>query len=262
MSDSIGPAQVAAVLPHMRRFARAITGEVAVADLHVATALARVLDLDAVDDVRLVLFSALCDVLREERSGSARTGIIADGAVVAERIRALDELSRQLLLLVKLEGFALAEAVQVLGIEGEDPEALLARARAQIRHQDCARILVIEDEPLIALDICAIIEDDGHVAVGIARSREEAVSLAKALNPELVLADIRLADESSGVDAVRDILAQLGPMPTVFITAYPERLLTGNSAEPTYLITKPFDEEMLRLAIAQAQSKIREKKAA
>lgn len=69
--------------------------------------------------------------------------------------------------------------------------------------------------------------------------------------PGLVLADIQLADGSSGLDAVDDILG-LGDVPVIFITAYPERLLTGNRPEPTYLVTKPFQEATVRAAISQA----------
>ena len=52
-------------------------------------------------------------------------------------------------------------------------------------------------------------------------------------------------------DAVDDIL-KIETVPVIFITAYPERLLTGDRPEPTYLITKPFKEESVRAAIAQA----------
>jgi len=55
----------------------------------------------------------------------------------------------------------------------------------------------------------------------------------------LVLADIQLADDSSGIDAVKDIMGEMN-LPVIFITAYPERFLTVERPEPTYLITKPF----------------------
>ena len=67
----------------------------------------------------------------------------------------------------------------------------------------------------------------------------------------LVLADIQLADGSSGIDAVQDILA-LAPVPAIFITAFPERLLTGHRVEPTFLISKPFRENTVRAAISQS----------
>ena len=69
--------------------------------------------------------------------------------------------------------------------------------------------------------------------------------------PGLVLADIQLADGSSGLDAVRDILGQF-QVPVIFITSFPERLLTGERPEPTFLITKPYDPNAVKAAISQA----------
>jgi hypothetical protein len=66
-----------------------------------------------------------------------------------------------------------------------------------------------------------------------------------------VLADIQLADGSSGIEAVNDILGISG-VPIVFITAYPERLLTGERPEPTFLITKPFAPENVKAITSQA----------
>mgnify|MGYP002650438972 CR=1 FL=1 len=69
--------------------------------------------------------------------------------------------------------------------------------------------------------------------------------------PGLVLADIQLADDSSGIDAVKDILAEF-QVPVIFITAFPERLLTGDRPEPAFLISKPYSEEQVRSAVSQA----------
>jgi len=111
---------------------------------------------------------------------------------------------------------------------------------------------VIEDEAIIAMDISAIVSDIGHKVTGIARTRSEASHLAAARRPDLILADIQLADQSSGIDAVNDILAQFEHIPVIFITAFSERLLTGKRPEPAFLITKPFTEEQLRSAVSQA----------
>jgi CheY-like chemotaxis protein len=102
------------------------------------------------------------------------------------------------------------------------------------------------------MDIAAIVTDIGHRVTGIARTRTEAVQLAASERPDLILADIQLADQSSGIDAVNDILAQFEDIPVIFITAFSERLLTGKRPEPAFLITKPFTEEQLRSAVSQA----------
>ncbi len=85
----------------------------------------------------------------------------------------------------------------------------------------------------------------------MAATRTQALEIVSREKPGLVLADIQLADGSSGLDAVEDIL-QMGSVPVIFITAYPERLLTGDRPEPTYLVTKPFQEQTVRTAISQA----------
>ena len=122
---------------------------------------------------------------------------------------------------------------------------------AEIEKQTRARVLIIEDEPIIAMDIESIVRDLGHDVTGVAVTRDEAVSLAMEDRPGLVLADIQLADDSSGIDAVKDILAKFN-VPVIFITAFPERLLTGERPEPTFLITKPFQRSTVKAAISQA----------
>ena len=68
---------------------------------------------------------------------------------------------------------------------------------------------------------------------------------------DLVLADIQLADGSSGLDAVNEILRSVS-LPVIFVTAFPQRLLTGTRPEPTFLITKPFQAENVKAVISQA----------
>lgn len=112
-------------------------------------------------------------------------------------------------------------------------------------------MLIIEDEPLISMQLEDLVRSLGHDVCGMAATRTQAQQIASETSPGLVLADIQLADGSSGLDAVDDIL-QMGSVPVIFITAYPERLLTGDRPEPTYLVTKPFQESTVRAAISQA----------
>ena len=112
-------------------------------------------------------------------------------------------------------------------------------------------ILIIEDEPLIAMDLEALVEGLGHNVTGIARTRTEAVKLAAEKRPGLILADIQLADGSSGLDAVNELLATF-QVPVIFITAYPERFLTGLRPEPAFLIAKPFQLAVVSAVASQA----------
>src|SRR5690606_3668913 len=95
------------------------------------------------------------------------------------------------------------------------------------------------------------VESLGHRVTAIARTHKEAVALDARTQPKMILADIQLADGSSGIDAVNDILMH-HTVPVIFITAFPERLLTGERPEPTFLVTKPFNPEMVKALISQA----------
>jgi CheY-like chemotaxis protein len=154
-------------------------------------------------------------------------------------------------LLTALEGFTIDEAAQILDDNAENVRQLIARAQRDIEAELATEVLIIEDEPVIAADIEALVLDLGHRVSTVATTRTEAVAAVKLRRPGLVLADIQLADGSSGIDAVNDILKG-HDVPVIFITAFPERLLTGEKPEPAFLITKPFQPETVKAAIGQA----------
>ena len=147
--------------------------------------------------------------------------------------------------------FTAAEAAYILGGDADDIAAGITHARSAITDTIRSRVLIIEDEPLIAMHLEQIVEDMGHEVSAMAMTHSEALARAHEVSPELVLADIQLADGSSGLEAVADIL-QSFDVPVVFITAYPERLLTGERPEPTFLVTKPFNVETVIATIGQA----------
>jgi CheY-like chemotaxis protein len=165
------------------------------------------------------------------------------------------------LLLTAVEGFGALEVATILGSDETTVSADIAIARHSITDSLKSSVMIIEDEAIIALHIRSIVEGLGHSVTGIARTRNEAVALAEKSRPELVLADISLADGSSGIDAVKDILSAMS-VPVIFITAFPERLLTGERPEPTYLITKPFEPETVIVTIGQSLLVHREQTAA
>jgi CheY-like chemotaxis protein len=171
------------------------------------------------------------------------------GDTAARSLAALTPEGRQAFFLVSVEGFSYPETAQILDISEHRVEALLKEAGAEIGRQIATDVLVIEDEPLIALDLRRMLEGLGH-RVAIARTHHDALSAASARRPGLVIADIRLADGSSGLDAVNDLLRGFA-MPVVFVTAFPERLATGRGPEPTFLVRKPFREEALRAIVSQ-----------
>ena len=168
-----------------------------------------------------------------------------------ERLAAMTPESRQVLLLTTLEGFGLAEAARITGHSEAEVARLVRDAIAEIDRQTATQVLIIEDEPLISLDLSEIVESLGHGVTTIARTADQAVAGARANPPGLVLADIQLADGSSGLDAVREILGDF-EVPVIFVTSFPERLLTGERPEPTFLITKPYDPNSVKATISQA----------
>jgi len=245
-------------LPFVRRYARALTGTQKQGDAYVRATLEAIVaapeDFPRDVDPRLGLYRTFQAIWS---SANVETGVDGgqDGAqpeVIAQaRLARITPRSRQALLLTAMEGFTSEDAAYLIGVDTEEVDTLVADALSEIERQTHADVLIIEDEPIIAMDLETIVRDLGHGVTGVAVTRDEAVAQAMARRPGLVLADIQLADDSSGIDAVKDILAQF-EVPVIFITAFPERLLTGERPEPTFLITKPFQRSTVKAAIAQA----------
>jgi DNA-directed RNA polymerase specialized sigma24 family protein/CheY-like chemotaxis protein len=248
--------EIAPHLPYLRRYARALTGSQQSGDAYVTACLdalvadPAMLDTGASAKIGLYrLFHTLWSGLDLEASLDLETP--APERTAQERLAAMTPEGRQVLLLTTLEGFAPHDAALITGHSETEVKALLRDAIAEIDRQTATQVLIIEDEPLISLDLSEIVESLGHGVTTIARTADQAVTAARSEPPGLVLADIQLADGSSGLDAVRDILG-LFSVPVIFITSFPERLLTGERPEPTFLITKPYDPNAVKAAISQA----------
>lgn len=235
-------------IPYLRRYARLLTGDQGSGDAIVRAALeaavAGVTPIDRNLPPRVSLYKLFHDNWKQD------TVAPAGGSAAQERLTRIPTKARQALLLTAVEGFSVRDAAIILSVSTDDVDRLTVEAQGAIEDGLRTRVLIIEDEPVVALDIEAIVAEGGHEIVGIARTRQEAVDLYRTNDVELVLADIQLADGSSGIDAVNDILAE-SDVPVIFITAYPERLLTGERPEPTYLITKPFMPETVAATIGQ-----------
>ncbi|WP_375402917.1 response regulator [uncultured Sphingomonas sp.] len=250
--------QLAPHLPFLRRYARALTGSQVQGDRYVRATLEAIVaapdEFPRDVDPRLGMYRMFQGIWNstnyDEVEGHAEPGEGAE-AVTRARLAKMTPLSRQALLLTAMEGFTPEDAGYLIEVDTAEVDVLVAEALAEIEQQTRARVLIIEDEPMIAMDIETIVRDLGHEVTGVAVTRDEAVALALDDRPGLVLADIQLADDSSGIDAVKDILVDL-QVPVIFITAFPERLLTGERPEPTFLITKPFQRSTVKAAISQA----------
>ena len=250
-------ARLAPHLPYVRRYARALTGDQTTGDHYVRVALEALAAGDRTLEANLTPRVALYHVFHAIwcTSGAQLENLTEDDYSAADdttqRLMRIAPRSRQAFLLTALEGFTPSEASQILGSDFSEVEQLIAEAQREIDAELATDVLIIEDEPVIAADIEALVKELGHTVVDIAATRTEAVDAVARKTPGLVLADIQLADGSSGIDAVKDILARFN-VPVIFITAFPERLLTGERPEPTFLITKPFQPETVKAAIGQA----------
>jgi CheY-like chemotaxis protein len=242
-------------LPLLRRYARALTGSQKSGDAFVAATLQALLEdrsvLDPALEPRVALYQAFHAIWSSayvDGQEDAATGLAAKAQA---RLRTLTPIRRQALLLNTVEGFTIDETATIVGVTREHAADLVANARAEIDAQTRARILIIEDEMLIAVDLGEIVERLGHAVVASVDTAAKAIQAASEHRPDLILADIQLADGSSGIDAITEILSAIS-VPVVFITAFPDRLLTGERPEPTFLITKPYLEQTVQAAVSQA----------
>ena len=229
-------------LPYARRYARALTGSQPRGDRVVADALQAMLD-DPAQARGMPAVHALYRLVTQKQveNGAHHLG------------HALTGVEKQLLLLTSLEGVAVDTAADIVGVPTAEAALLLADARQRLRAAAAIDVLIIEDEPIIAMDIEELVLSCGHRVIGVATSETEAVEMAEQQRPGLILADINLGAGGDGTSAVARIL-KLRYAPVIFVTAYPERLLTGDALEPAFVITKPFEPVALAIATYQAVS--------
>ncbi len=251
ISDAIAPH-----IPFLRRFARALCGTQAAGDAYVAGTLEAILaDPDCFDgdlDPKVALYKLF---LRNWRNvplnAHADLRALGDESGATRNLAAISLEPRMAFLLSAVEAFRPKEIGQIMGCSQDEAAEFIERAGREISDQIRTTVLIIEDEPLIALDIQTLVEQLGHGVTTIARTHTEAVRAALKGHPGLILADIQLADGSSGLDAVNEILVSQ-EVPVIFITAFPERFLTGQAPEPAFLITKPFSADSVKAVISQA----------
>jgi DNA-directed RNA polymerase specialized sigma24 family protein/CheY-like chemotaxis protein len=249
--------ELKAHLPYARRFARALCGSQESGDAYVMQTLEALTEdrsvFDQYESPKAALYATFLRLWNSIGLNQRSDPAEADPALVSadRKLQAMSPQSRQAFLLVSMEGFSTLEAAGVLGLEPSEINTLIDEASRDIANQISTDVLIIEDEPLVAMDLEAIMQETGHKVLGIAATHGEAVELTRQKRPGLVLADIQLADGSSGLDAVNEMLESF-EAPVVFITAFPERLLTGEKPEPTFLITKPFDPNVVKAITSQA----------
>ncbi|PZQ80356.1 MAG: response regulator [Ancylobacter novellus] len=245
---------VAQHLPFLRRYARALSGSQSAGDTYVTalleTLVAAPSTLDRNVDARVALYRLLTR-LWDSVSINSEVDPVSSPVQGERRLGHITPAVRQAFLLVSLEGFNEEDAAAVLDVDVPTLRHLVEDAGRELAAEIATDVLIIEDEPFIALDLEGLVEGLGHRVTGIARTHTEAVNLARRKAPGLILADIQLADGSSGLEAVNELIENV-EVPVIFITAYPERFLTGIRPEPAFLIAKPFQPSTVAAVISQA----------
>jgi two-component system, response regulator PdtaR len=112
------------------------------------------------------------------------------------------------------------------------------------------RILIVEDEGIVAWDLQTRLESFHYEVAGVASSGEQALALAAERKPDLVLMDIKLAGQLDGIEVAKR-LSSIRRMPVVFLTAHSDRDLLdrAKATEPFAYLLKPYQETELKIAI-------------
>lgn len=245
------------ILPHLpllRRHARLLTGSTELGDNYVRLCLELILaEPERVkgEDIHCELLEALYAAWASPEAPQERSPLQPSRQRRLDRgIGALPRLRRRVLLLSVVEKLRPEQVSRILKIRIEEVGALLAEAKDSIEKYAETSVLIIEDEPFIALELSLIVQEMGMTVLASVAEHEAAVAAAEN-QPALVLADIQLQRNDNGIAAARDILGALD-VPIVFVTGFPERLLTGDSLEPAFVVAKPYSKEALKAVIAQA----------
>ena len=250
ISDAVAPH-----IPFLRRFSRALTGTQGGGDAYVVATLEAILAepdcLDTELDPKVALYKLFLRSWREAPTNNAVDSSNPGEAGAVRNLAAIHVEPRIAFLLNALESFTPKEIAQTLECSEQEARELIEEAGREISAQIRTSALIIEDEPLVALDIQTLVEQLGHDVTKIARTHKEAVRAAIERRPGLILSDIQLADGSSGLEAVNEILGSQ-EVPVIFITSFPELFLTGQAPEPAFLITKPFTADSVKAIISQA----------
>ncbi|MGH6747992.1 MAG: response regulator [Methyloceanibacter sp.] len=246
---------IAPHIPYLRRFARALAGTQPAGDAYVAATLEVLIEdpslFDMSLDPRVALYRTFLGLWNSLDVNLKPDGGTGPATAIDRKLEQITPLPRQAFVLTSVEGFTSQEAALILNLQPEKIESLVEAAGREIAAQVATDVLIIEDEPMIAMDLESIVEGLGHRVTGVARTHAEALKAVGKAKPGLVLPDIQLADGSSGLDAVNEMLGSF-EVPVIFITAYPDRLLTGERPEPAFLITKPYQPDTVKAIVSQA----------
>lgn len=246
--------QILSQLPSLRRYAGFLTGSDEKGDALVTATLEGILAgkiaLCADAELRIALFRALHDVWEppDEISVKSSSGVRHRGDRFEDIVSPIE---RAVLILTRLEGLFVSEAGYVLRMDVGIAQRRLDWAESKLEHLLDRRILIVEDNILLAMELEELIASLGHRPIGPATTRAEAVNLAMRKRPHLILSDIQLRDGTSGIDAVDRIRHDID-IPVIYLTAFPNQLGDRRHEPDSYVVPKPFSNSLIRSFITNA----------
>lgn len=165
------------------------------------------------------------------------------------QVTSLPPETRAIFILGYVLRFTTEEVGRILDMDETTATETIRSARLQLMKFACARVLIIEDDYLIAQEIAHMVENVGQQVCGPVATYADAISCAAGEAPTLVLADIQLRNgRIDGLRAGSDV-AREHQVPLYVITGYPERIAMDSDVRPARVFTKPFDYAALRGAI-------------
>lgn len=159
----------------------------------------------------------------------------------------------QILLLCDFVGFSLKEAASLLHVSVEDAETLLTDGRKLTRDLPPMSVLILEDHGLIAQDLSDIVGETGLSVIGVASNEADAIRIARQNWPDIIVTDQMLEDGDTGLQAIEKLRPD-GEFAAIYVTAYPDEVLTGLDEEPAIIVAKPFKPEAIRAALGYTVS--------
>ncbi len=242
------------IVAGLRRYARAVVGEPGRADAFVGRALERTVDGEGKPTdsaaTRRELYRAVYGELRH--AGVARGDDAVDRAVVAAGVRRLDENAKHALLLHVLERLSLDDVAAIMSLPPDAVQRCVDIAHAALRAQAPTPVLVVADDANVARSLEAAAAASGHLVVGVATTTVDAVAMAQRTPPALVLAEVEPIEASMGAAAVTAVQALTGA-PALFVTDSPDALPPGLGEGSRLVLTKPLDERLLTIGMAQLE---------
>lgn len=243
-------------VPYLRRHARMLAGSSQTGDDYVRLCLELLIDepdrLQG-DDARLLLyraFQSIWDAVAHKLEHLVDDVSPDEAAAFEPLLRNLASFERRVALLANVEGFAEDEIAAILGASRARIDSSLADSAATGSDRAGKEVLIIEDDPMIAADIADVLRDMGFTVIGPAGNEEQAADLFDKHSVTLILSDVQLEGDDSGIAATWSILKDSNA-PVIFVTGFPEAILTGQGVEPAFVLAKPFNPRGLRSTIDQ-----------